>query len=123
MIEGVVNAAHEAVVTLPLHGPEGHWLETDAVVDTEFSRFLTLPPSVVAELGSEFVGVNRVVLADGSEGALDVYGITVLWDGQTRDVVAYTADTTPLIGMALLHGHSMYMNVEEGGRVVIRADE
>ena len=123
MIEGVVNAAHEAVLTLTLHGLEGRSLETEAVVDTGFSRFLTLPPSAVAELGLKSVGVNRVVLADGSEVALDVYGVTVLWDGQTRDVVAYAAETTPLVGMALLHGHSLYMYVEAGGRVVIQADE
>ena len=123
MIEGVVNADHEAVVTLPLHGPEGHSLKTEAVVDTGFSRFLTLPRSAVTDLGLKSVGVNQVVLADGSEVALDVYGVTVLWDGQTRDVVAYAADTTPLVGMALLHGHSLYMKVEAGGRVVIQADE
>lgn len=32
MIEGVVNAALEAVVTLPLQGPAGQALEIDAVV-------------------------------------------------------------------------------------------
>ena len=43
VIEGVVNGAHEAVMTLPLQGPAGRALETDAVLDTGFSRFLTLP--------------------------------------------------------------------------------
>ena len=123
MIEGVVNAAHEAVMTLPLQGPAGRALETDAVLDTGFSRFLTLPPSTVAELGLDLVGFNRVVLADGSEVSLDVYGITVMWDGQARDVVAYAADTTPLVGMALLQGHRLYIEVEDGGRVVIQAGE
>ena len=121
MIEGIVNAAHEAVVTLPLQGQAGHTLEIDAVVDTGFSRFLTLPPAMVTELGLAFTGINRVVLADGSEVTVDVYGVTVLWDDQTRDVVAYAADTTPLIGMAMLDRHNLNIEVESGGRVVIQA--
>ena len=123
MIEGIVNAAHEAVVTLPLQGQAGHTLEIDAVVDTGFSRFLTLPPAMVTELGLAFTGINRVVLADGSEVTVDVYGVTVLWDDQTRDVVAYAADTTPLIGMAMLDSHNLNIEVVGGGRVVIEARE
>lgn len=123
MIEGVVNAAREAVVTLPLQGPSGQTLEIDAVVDTGFNRFLTLPQAVVTELGLAFTGVSRVVLADSSEVILPSYGVTVVWDGQMRYVVAYTADTTPLIGMALLDDHDLSIQVRTGGRVVIRAGE
>ncbi len=121
MIEGVVNASHEAVVTLPLRGPAGQARNVDAVVDTGFTRFLTLPTAMVAELGLGFRGVNRVILADGSETALEVYAVTVLWDGQPREVVAYVSDTTPLIGMSLLHRHNLNIEVESGGRVVIQA--
>ena len=98
MIEGVVSAAHEAVVTLPLQGPAGQTLAVDAVVDTGFNRFLTLPPPMVEALGLSLTGVNRVVLADSSEVTLDVYRVTVLWDGQARDVVAYAADTYAAFG-------------------------
>ena len=122
MIEGGVNSAHEAVVTLPIQGQAGQTL-VDAVVDTGFNRFLTLPPAMVTELGLALTGVNRVVLADGSEVTFLSYGVTVLWDGRTRDVVAYAADTTPLIGMALLESHSLYVEIEDGGRVVIQAKE
>ena len=123
MIEGVVNAAREAVVTLSLRGAAGRTLEVDAVVDTGFSRFLTLPPAMVAELRLGLTGVNRVILADGSEATLDVYGITVLWDGRTRDVVAYESDTTPLVGMSLLDEHDLSIQVRAGGRVLIQAGE
>ncbi len=119
MIEGVVNAAHEAVVGLPLRGPSGRDRQVDAVVDTGFSRFLTMPPALVMELDLAFTGVNRVVLADGREVTLDVYGVTVLWDGRPRDVVAYVSDATSLVGMSLLEDHSLYVEVENGGRVVI----
>ena len=35
----------------------------------------------------------------------------------------YLADTQPLMGMSLLDGHSLYVEVEAGGRVVIQAAE
>ena len=119
MIEGAVNAAHEAVVGLRVRGPSGRTRAVRAVVDTGFSRFLTVTPAMVTELGLDFRGVNRFFLADGSEVTLHVYDVTVLWDGRPRDVDALLADTTPLAGMSLLDGHSLYMDVEDGGRVVI----
>ena len=59
MIEGAVNAARQAVVGLPLRGPSGRAVEVEAVVDTGFDRFLTLPRGVVSELDLTFAGVNR----------------------------------------------------------------
>ena len=121
MIRGTVNASYEAVVSLPRRGPAGQARDVDAVVDTGFTRFLTLPPAMVAELGLGFRGVNRVILADGSEATLDVYGVTVMWDGRPREIVAYASDTTPLIGMSLLHRHNLNVDVEDGGQVLIQA--
>ncbi|MCY3655694.1 MAG: clan AA aspartic protease [Chloroflexi bacterium] len=121
MIEGAVNAAFQAVVVLSLRGPLGRTLEVEAVVDTGFDRFLTLPPWVVAELDLAFVGLNSVQLADGSEAALDSYAVTVLWDGRPRRVVTYVSDAAPLVGMALLAGHSPRVDLEPGGRVAIES--
>lgn len=120
MIEGAVNAVHEAVVGLRLRGPSGRTRDIRAVVDTGFSRFLTLPPSMVSELRLAFSGVDRFVLADGSEVTLDVYAVTVLWDGRPRAVDVLAADTQPLLGMRLLDGHSLHMDVLDGGRVAIQ---
>ena len=121
MIEGVVNAAYEAVVILPVQGPTGQWREVEVVIDTGFNRFLTLPPSLVEELGLLFVTSGRVTLADGSEVSFGVYDVTVFWDGEPRDVYAYSADSTPLAGMLLLDDHDLSIRVRAGGRVVIQA--
>ena len=66
-------------------------------------------------------GYSRVVLADGSDVALDSYAVTVLWDGRPRRVVAYVSDAAPLVGMSLLAGYQLCVDVEDGGRVVIEA--
>ena len=47
MIEGVVNANLEAVVTLSLQDPSGRTREVEAVVDTGFNGYLTLPPMLM----------------------------------------------------------------------------
>ena len=120
MIEGVVNAAYEAVVTLPLRGPEGQSRQIDAVVDTGYNGFLTLPPSVVAELGLAFGGISRATLADGSVVAFDIYDVTVIWGGVARYISANAADSTPLVGMSLLDRHDLSIRVRDGGRVLIQ---
>ena len=62
MIEGVVNAAYEAVIRLSLRGPLGQAREIDAVIDTGFNGFLTLPPVLVAELGLPLLSHGRAYL-------------------------------------------------------------
>ena len=123
MIEGAVNAAYEAVINLPLRGPSGQAREIEAVIDTGFNRFLTLTPEVVAELGLSFAMRGRLILANGREETFDVYGVTVLWDGQPRLVETYEADAMPLVGMLLLDSYSLYVEVADGGRVVVQAME
>ena len=51
MITGVVNALLDATIRVRVSGPTGQELELEAVVDTGFSGFLTLPPGSIAELG------------------------------------------------------------------------
>jgi hypothetical protein len=60
-------------------------------------------------------------LANGREELFDIYGVTVLWDGQPRYVEADAVDTIPLVGMALLDGYDLHIQVTTGGQVVIQA--
>ena len=62
MIEGAVNDAHEAVVALSLQGPAGQARDVEAVIDTGYSGFLTLPTALVIELGLPFAYIGRALL-------------------------------------------------------------
>ena len=123
MIEGVVNSAREAVLTLPVRGPSGQAQKLDAVIDTGYDGFLTLPLSLVEELGLPFRFRGRAVLANGSQETFGVYGVTVIWDGQPRDIEADAVGMEPLAGMLLLDSHSVYLEVSDGGRVIVQAME
>ncbi len=114
-----MNAAHEAVIALHLQGPEGRTRDIEAVVDTGYSGFLTLPAVLMAELGLPFAYVGQAFLANDDEVSFDVHDVTVLWDGQPRYIEAGAVGTTPLVGMALLHSHNLNIEVEDRGRVII----
>ena len=119
MIRGVVNTAHEAVVPISLQGPDGRSQDIEAVVDTGYNGFLTLPGTLVTELGLPFSNVGRALLANDDEVTFDVHHVTVLWDGQPRRIKADATGSTPLVGMLLLDRHSLNIEVERGGRVAI----
>ncbi len=121
MIEGSVNAAYEAVVALRLQGPGGRTRDIEAVVDTGYSGFLTLPTALVAELGLPFAYIGQAFLANDDEVRFEVHDVTVLWDGQPRHIKGDATGSIPLVGMLLLDRHNLNIDVEDGGRVVIQA--
>jgi clan AA aspartic protease len=121
MIGGVVNDVLEAIIHVALVGPSGSREEIEAVVDTGFDGYLTLPRATRAALGFPWRRRTRGVLADGSERLFDIYEGAVMWDGRPRRVSVDSAETTPLAGMALLRGNNLLVEVVEGGTVRIEA--
>jgi clan AA aspartic protease len=118
MIVGGVNSVREAVIALAVRGPEGQ-IEVAAVVDTGFDGYISLSRAVISELGFRFHRRGRAVLADGSEIIFDVYEATVIWDGEPRRVEVDEADTDPLVGMGMLEGYELTVEVVTGGAVAI----
>ena len=121
MITGVVNASREATIRLVVIGPSGQQQEIEAIIDTGFTGFLTLPAVLIAALGLPWLCRQPGILADGSVDVFDVYTATVLWDGQSRTVEVEAADAEPLVGMSLLDHHSLRIDVLAGGVVTITA--
>jgi clan AA aspartic protease len=121
MIPGAVNGNLEATIRLQVRGPGGQEQEVEAVIDTGFNGFLTLSPGLVRRLGLPHIGQSRALLANGKEEILDLYEVTLLWDGQWRTVETDAADTDALVGMLLLYRYGVYVEAVEGGQVVIEA--
>ena len=95
MILGAVNEAYEAVISLTVQGPSGQTREVEAVIDTGFTGFLSLPSALVTELGLPFLTNETAMLADGSLVRFSVHDAMALWDGQPRRVYAHLSDATP----------------------------
>jgi clan AA aspartic protease len=119
VITGQITADREAVLRLVVQGPSGSELEVDAVIDTGFTEFLTLPPAILAGLGLTFRHSTPMVLADGSTALFEVYRARVEWDGSERTVLTHEADGGALVGMSLLYGSRVTMDVVDGGPLTI----
>ena len=120
MISGSVNTFREAVVRLALRSSQGQEQAIEAVIDTGFNGHLTLPPALIEELGFPFLRIARAVLGDGSAVVFDVHEALILWNGRPRRIPVDAADTDPLLGMGLLYGHELNLQVIEGGDALIK---
>ena len=116
---GVVRG-REPLLRLPVRGFRGRPQEIEAVVDTGYTGWLTLPPSVIGALNLRWRTFGRGILADGSVSSFDVYQAKVVWDGHVRLVLVDEFDATPLVGMALLRGYEYKMQVRARGKVTIK---
>lgn len=120
MMTGIVSKRYEAIVHLVVRGPLGEALEIAAIIDTGFSGWLSLPTSTIAQLGLPFRRRGRAFLADGSETIFDIYEGVVIWNGQPQRTPIDEADTEPLIGMQMLAGYELTIEVVVGGQVIIK---
>lgn len=123
MITGTVNADYEAVIRLRVQGPTGHEHEIDAIIDTGFNGFLILPPHLVRALELTRLSRGRALLANGSEELFDIHDATVLWAGEERHLEVDSVDSVPLVGMSLLAGHDLHIQVADGGHVIIQSSQ
>jgi clan AA aspartic protease len=121
MIQGVVNLRCEATLSLVVANEGGQRQQIDAVIDTGFNGFLTLPSAVIGTLDLPWSGSDIVALGDGSETLFDLYAATILWDGQSCEIDIAESETDPLIGMALLYGYRLQIDAIKGGIVKIEA--
>jgi clan AA aspartic protease len=117
MMIGVVSPSCEAILPLVVGNENKQTKFLDALIDIGFNGFLTLPANVIAELGLPWSGSDVVTLGDGSETLFDLYAATVIWDGQFRTVDI--AESVPLMGMALLQGDRLMVDVVPKGAVTI----
>ncbi len=121
MITGRVNANLEATVRISLRGHQGDEKVVEAVIDTGFSGFLTLPSYLVKELGLTFHKRGQAELGDGSTVVFDTYEAVILWNGRARRIAIDAAEVDPLLGVRLLYGYEISVEMIEDGDVVIQA--
>ena len=119
MITGSVNSTREAVVSLNIKSRAGGQRVIDAIVDTGFTDYLTLPPADVEALGLPHKGGTHITLADEVACTVPLYAAEVEWKGQNLRIPVLGMAGVPLLGMAMLEGCHLQIHAIEGGAVTI----
>jgi clan AA aspartic protease len=121
MIFGVVNNNCEAIIKVAVGQIGSPKIAVDAVIDTGFTGFLSLPTSIIIDLGLPWHYRDIGALGDGSEVVFEIYKASVIWDGQNQIVDVAASDSDPLVGMSLMHGFKLQIEAIESGLVTIEA--
>lgn len=121
MMFGTVNHNCEAVIKIVVGRIGLPKITVDAVIDTGFTSFLSLPLFIITDLGLPWHYRDVGTLGDGSEVIFEIYKAAIIWDGQSQIIDVAASDADPLVGMGLLHGFKLQIEAVEGGRVTIEA--
>ncbi|MBF2028155.1 MAG: clan AA aspartic protease [Oscillatoriales cyanobacterium C42_A2020_001] len=120
MMQGWVNQSCKAMLSIAVRNNATTQM-IDAVIDTGFSGFLTLPSDAISTLELRWQGRDIATLRDGTSCTFEVYLGLVIWDGQYREVYINESETVPLLGMRLLRGYDLRIQTIEGGIVTVEA--
>ena len=119
MMTGRITPEREAVLELEVVGSGRNQAAIEAVIDTGFNGYLILSRNLAERLELQLAGNRRATLGDGHSIVLDAYLGSVTWYGRERAILVLQAEGGPLIGMSLLFGSRVTLDVAHGGNVTI----
>ncbi|BDA71488.1 hypothetical protein CAL7716_056540 [Calothrix sp. PCC 7716] len=118
MITGKV-IDYEAIIRISICDSSGQVYDRDAIIDTGFDGWLSLPSAFITMLGLAWKRRGTAELADGSQSIFNVYEATVIWDEQLLIIPIDEADSEPLVGMSLMEGYELTIQAVNGGIVTL----
>jgi clan AA aspartic protease len=121
MMQGFVNQNCEAMLPIVVGRDNKPTQLLEALIDTGFTGFLSLPSAMIESLGLPWIFSDSVTLGDGSEVVFQMYRATVIWDGAFKVVDVAASESEPLLGMSLLYGFKLQVEAVERGTVTIEA--
>lgn len=123
MVNGVVQyvtgEGYASFARVRVFGFSGQSIEYDAIIDTGFSGSVAILPEDVVTLGLLPSGSVETILADGSVRTVLTYSAPVEWYGVQIISEVIADDEVPLIGMEILTGYNLSVDVVDGGAVRI----
>jgi clan AA aspartic protease len=121
MMQGFVNQNCEAMLPIVVGRDNKPTQLLEALIDTGFTGFLSLPSAMIESLGLAWIFSDSVTLGDGSEVVFQMYRATVIWDAAFKVVDVAASESEPLLGMSLLYGFKLQVEAVERGTVTIEA--
>jgi clan AA aspartic protease len=104
----------QPIIRINVRDANGREHQCEAVVDTGYTGWLTLPPDIVVLLGLSWRERGGATLADGSQALFDVYNAIVVWDGQPITIPVDEVDADPLLGISMMYGFELNMPILDG---------
>jgi clan AA aspartic protease len=120
MIGGEINSELEAMISVEVLVSDQRARRIDAVIDTGYNGYLTLPAAVVAELDLLWLDRGLGTLADDRVISFDIYVAQIMWNEKPREIPVDVTESTPLIGMALMEGYELKAQIRRGGKVTLK---
>ncbi|MBC8141966.1 MAG: clan AA aspartic protease [Armatimonadetes bacterium] len=117
---GEVQYDRTATVPITIRGQDrADDITVAAIIDTGFDGFLSLPAAMVALLRLDYLGQMQTTVFGGFAATFDLHPAIVLFADEERGIVLTAAENPPLIGMSLLYGSKLTVDVVDGGAVSI----
>ncbi len=88
-------------------------------IDTGFDGELMLPTSLVESLQLKDAGAGEARLADGTSLSINHYLAVINWDGAPKLAMVIDGASVALMGMTLMQGHRLTIDVVPNGAVTI----
>jgi len=119
-LSGSIDARGHPRVEVVLRGPFGHD-RVDGIVDTGFTRAVSVPEEWVTRLGLRRRTIRPTRLADGTLRTVQVYHIEIEWvTGPTLAEALESSLPDLLIGAGLLRGHQLVVDYGAAQSIEIR---
>ena len=119
MFRGTVSPRFEPIVPLELVAHDGVVHTVQMVLDTGFDGELSLPESLIGELGFPLFDDFVSIMADGRKTKSLGFEGNIVWHGRRRSVLVLQNDGEPLLGMRLLWRNRITIDAYANGSVVI----
>ena len=120
MIRGRISEDGEAIIVpVAVADSDGRLWPLETVLDTGFVGDLSLPSAVIHRMGLARAGSLNFILANGEPARLRTYHARVFWHDRLLDIEVTETGDVPLIGIRMLRGSRVAMDMLPGGEVII----
>ena len=109
----------DALIPIGIEDRDGTQHSYQVVIDTGFDGTLSLPLADIERLGLREGDARIFELANGREYLSRTFNAVVHWDGGRYEVVVNEMGKRPLLGMELLSGRRVTLDVVEDGPVTV----
>ena len=113
MITGIVNPDFDPINQISICGLDGKVYTQDAIVDTGFNGWLSLPPDLFAKRR----GRAFLVMEVNASSMSIKYKAVLFWGGNFLTILIDEGDSEPLVSMSVMEGYQLMVQVPEGGHV------